>query len=282
MLHIGSLRGSPAGRRKSPIFNVAMVYYRQRRMPTGFGFLPPTPPGIKKLLWINAGIWLVFALSHAAGMRPLMLLFRWLSLTPADVIRGAVWQPLTYMFLHDPSGLWHVGLNLFALWMFGGTLERDWGTRRFLNFYLICGAGAGLVDVVLRLAMGTSAVATVGASGAVLSVVTAFAVMYPHTPILISFVLPVPAWIVAAAYAAINLLGAVSDFSRGGNPNNTAFTVHLAGMALGYYFVKRRPKLLDIDWQSTYRHWLLRRSRRKFEVYMKKRKRSEENGPWVN
>ena len=170
----------------------AMVYYRQRRMPSGLGMLPPTPPGIKKLLWINAGIWFLFALAHAAGFRPLTAVFRWLSLTPGDVIRGAVWQPLTYMFLHDPSGLWHVGLNLFALWMFGGTLERDWGTRRFLNFYLLCGVGAGLADVVLRLLMGTSAVATIGASGAVLAVVAAFAVMYPHTPILISFILPVP------------------------------------------------------------------------------------------
>ena len=260
----------------------AMVYYRQRRMPSGFGMLPPTPPGIKKLLWINAGIWFLFALAHAAGFRPLTAVFRWLSLTPGDVIRGAVWQPLTYMFLHDPSGLWHVGLNLFALWMFGGTLERDWGTRRFLNFYLLCGVGAGLADVVLRLLMGTSAVATIGASGAVLAVVAAFAVMYPHTPILISFILPVPAWIVAAAYAAINLLGAVSDFSRGGNPNNTAFTVHLAGMALGWYCVRSRPKLLDIDWQSTYRQWRLRRSRKRFEVYMKKRDSTGRGGPWVH
>ena len=224
----------------------------------------------------------MFALAHAASFRPLTAVFRWLSLTPGDVIRGAVWQPLTYMFLHDPSGLWHVGLNLFALWMFGGTLERDWGTRRFLNFYLLCGVGAGLADVVLRLLMGTSAVATIGASGAVLAVVAAFAVMYPHTPILISFILPVPAWIVAAAYAAINLLGAVSDFSRGGNPNNTAFTVHLAGMALGWYCVRSRPKLLDIDWQSTYRQWRLRRSRKRFEVYMKKRDSSGRGGPWVH
>lgn len=260
-----------------------MVYYQQRRMSFGGGMFPPTPPAVKKLLWINVGIWLVFALAYAAGIQPLMSLFRWLSMTPNDVVRGGVWQPFTYMFLHDPSGLGHVGWNMFALWMFGGTLERDWGTRRFMNFYIMCGVGAGLVDVVLRLLIGTSAVATVGASGAVLSVVIAFAVMYPHTPILIALILPIPAWVLAAAYTVINLLGAIGELRRGGNPNGTAFTVHLAGIALGYYFVRFRPKILDTDWQSTFRQWQLRRSRRKFEVYMKKRDRSGGGeGPWVN
>lgn len=245
--------------------------------------LPRTPASLKKLLWINGILWFVFAIAFAARIGPLAILFRWLSLTPDIFVHGALWQPVTYMFLHDPGGLWHVGLNLFALWMFGGTLARDWGSERFLHFYLICGAGAGLVDVVIRLFTGTAAVPTIGASGAVLAVVTAFAVKYPQTPILISFILPVPAWIVAVAYAAINLLGAVQDLGRGGNPSGTAFTVHLAGMALGYYFVKRSAGLPHIpkwDFAGRRRERQLRRARQKFEVYM--RDRGDDKDPWLH
>ena len=257
--------------------------YRRPGAPSGFGMLPPTPRGLKKLLWANAIAWFVFALAFAAGFGPLVALFRWLSLTPSSFLRGALWQPVSYMFLHDPGGLWHVLLNLFALWMFGGTLAREWGGRRFLHFYFVCGVGAGLVDVAVRMMTGSGGVSTVGASGAVLAVVTAFAVKYPNTPILISFILPVPAWVLAVAYGAINVLGAVQDLVGGGNPMGTAFTVHLAGMALGYYFVRRSaglPNLPDLNLESRLRQWQLRRARRKFEVYMKKR--DGRNGPWVN
>ena len=246
--------------------------------------MPPTPRAIKKLLWANALAWFGFAAGIAIGIGPVMVLFRWLSLTPDNVLRGAIWQPVSYMFLHDPSGLWHLGLNLFALWMFGGTLARDWGDRKFLTFYFACGAGSALIDVAVRTLTGSGSVATVGASGAVLAVVTAFAVIYPRTPILISFILPVPAWVVAVAYAAINLLGAVQDLGRGGNPTGTAFTVHLAGMALGYYFVRRKaglPELYSIaeNLRWRYKQWHMRQARKKFEVYMRKREHDE--GPWT-
>ena len=257
--------------------------YRQPGMSSGFGMLPSTPRFLKKLLWANFIAWFVFAAGIAIGFGPLVFLFRWLSLTPDYFIRGALWQPVSYMFLHDPQGLWHVGLNLFALWMFGGTLARDWGADRFLRFYFVCGAGAALVDIAVRLLTGTSGVPTVGASGAVLAIVTAFAVTYPNTPILISFILPVPAWVVAVAYAAINLLGAIQDLSRGGNPSGTAFMIHLAGMALGYYYVNRRsrlPRLPVLDVGRRIREWRMRRARRKFDVYM--RGRDKGRGPWVN
>ncbi len=256
--------------------------YQRPGMSSGFGMLPRTPRALKKLLWANAIAWFFFAMAFVAGFGPLVLLFRWLSLTPSSFLSGALWQPLSYMFLHDPGGIWHVLLNLFALWMFGGTLARDWGSRRFMHFYFICGAGAGIVDVAVRMLTGSGSVATVGASGAVLAVVTAFAVKYPNTPILISFILPVPAWVLAVAYGAINLLGAVQDLARGGNPTGTAFTVHLAGMALGYYFVRRRaglPSLPSWNIEARLRQWRLRQARRKFEVYMKDREKGK--GPWV-
>ena len=256
--------------------------FRRSGMGFGHGGLPSTPRVLKQLLWANAITWFVFALGVLAGFRPAIFVFRWLSLTPSSFLHGALWQPASYMFLHDPQGFWHIGLNLFALWMFGSTLVQDWGSKRFLHFYLICGVGAGLADVAVRTLTDTGSVATVGASGAVLAVVTAFAAKYPRTPVLISFILPVPAWVLAVAFAAINLLGAVQDLARGGNPTGTAFTVHLAGMALGYYFVRRRKGLPTIpSWnpEARLRQWRLRRARRKFEVYMNKRDKGR--GPWI-
>ena len=257
-----------------------MPYYSQRgSMPSGFGMLPTTPYVIKQLLWANFITWFVFAISFAAGIGPLTSLFRWLSMTPDLVISGAIWQVGTYMFLHDPGGLWHVLLNLFALWMFGGVLARDWGSTMFLKFYLTCGVGAAIADVFVRLIMGTPSVATIGASGAVLAVVTAFAVKYPKTPILISFVIPVPAWAVAMGYAALNLIGAAQDLTRGGNPTGTAFTIHLAGMALGYLYAGKKINFLNFNLDSTIRQWKLRRARKKFEIYMKKNDKGQD--PWV-
>ena len=66
-----------------------------------------------------------------------------------------VWQLVTYLFLH--GGIWHLLFNMLTLWMFGMQLERDWGTRRFLKYYFICGIGAGLCDVLLHAAWATGA-----------------------------------------------------------------------------------------------------------------------------
>ena len=64
------------------------------------------------------------------------------SLRNCGVRNFTVWQLVTYLFLH--GGIWHLLFNMLTLWMFGSPLERDWGTRRFLKYYFICGIGAGL------------------------------------------------------------------------------------------------------------------------------------------
>jgi membrane associated rhomboid family serine protease len=95
---------------------------------------PHTPDVVKTLILANVGVFIAQLLLPA--------LTTWLSATPAAVWRGALWQPFTYMWLHSPSGLAHVGFNMLALWMFGSPLASAWGDRRFLRFYLLCGIGA--------------------------------------------------------------------------------------------------------------------------------------------
>ncbi len=68
-----------------------------------------------------------------------------LKLVPVEVLHGAIWQPVTYLFLHSLGGPGHILFNMLALWMFGAPIEETWGTKRFLQYYFLCGIGAGFV-----------------------------------------------------------------------------------------------------------------------------------------
>lgn len=132
------------------------------------GFGPGLTPGIKYLLLANIA---VFAMRLAFPRLPLDTHF---GLNPSAILNSlALWQLFTYMFLH--GGFWHIFFNMFALWMFGSDLERQWGTRPFIKFYLITGVGAGVITFLLQI---YSNIPTIGASGAIFGVMVAFAMMY--------------------------------------------------------------------------------------------------------
>ena len=107
--------------------------------------------GVKWLLISNTAVFILTGLLGGPPIeRHLLTLF---ALTPE--LRSqhfTVWQLVTYLFLH--GGVWHLVFNMLTLWMFGTPLERDWGTRRFLKYYFICGIGAGLCDVLLNTLFG--------------------------------------------------------------------------------------------------------------------------------
>ena len=107
-------------------------------------------------------------------------LFHWFGLVPQAVVEVfAVWQLVTYMFLHDPRGFGHILFNMLTLWMFGKDLEATWGTRRFLKFYFVCGVGAGICVVIGNSLFGTMATRTIGASGAIFGLLLAFGMLFP-------------------------------------------------------------------------------------------------------
>ncbi len=162
-----------------------------------------------------------------------------------------VLQLVTYMFLH--GGFTHILFNMFALWMFGCVLERVWGPRKFLFYYLACGIGAGLMQElaqfirfytiidgasVLQMAEMYSAEinlwTTVGASGAIYGILLAFGMTFPEERIFI-FPLPIPIkakWFVMI-YVAIELFSALSSPGDG-----VAHTAHLGGMLFGYFMIR--------------------------------------------
>jgi len=227
--------------------------------------------GVKWLLIINTVVFLLWEIGGRGVQSHLLTLF---ALTPELTIRNfMVWQLFTYLFLH--GGPWHLIFNMLTLWMFGSPLESDWGTRRFLKYYFICGIGAGLFDLALNVAFGHWNNTTIGASGAIYGLLVGFGVCYPEQTVLMNFLFPIKAKYMVMIYAAIELV-----MSMGIN-SGVSNIAHLGGMVVGFVYLKSRLPHLRIpipDWQAAYRQWKLKRAKKKFQVYMKKHDR----GPFVN
>lgn len=137
------------------------------------------------------------------------------------------YQLVTHMFAH--AGVFHILFNMYALWMFGSILERVWGPKKFLIFYLTCGLAAGVAQMILMTPYG----AAVGASGAVMGLLAAFAYLFPNTEFFIlPFPFPIKAKWMALIYAAIDLFGGIH-----GSADNIAHFAHLGGMAMGFILV---------------------------------------------
>ena len=179
-----------------------------------------------------------------------------------------IYQLFTYMFAH--GGFSHIFFNMFALWMFGCIVERTWGPRKFLTYYIVCGVGAGLFQELAQLAQfyllaneqitnfafsDTLRVAhanatylnlwtTVGASGAIYGILLAFGMLYPEERIFI-FPLPVPIkakWFVVG-YAAIELFMAFSTTGDG-----VAHLAHLGGMVFGFFLIRYWRRNINIGY----------------------------------
>lgn len=226
--------------------------------------------GVKWLLIINTAVFILTGLLSPQFADDIGML----ALAPVAVVKHfAIWQLVTYLFLH--GGVWHLVFNMLTLWMFGTPLERDWGTRRFLKYYFICGIGAGLCDVLLNAVIGNWATSTIGASGAIYGLLLAFGVCYPDQTVLMSFLFPIKAKYMVMIYAAIELW-----MSTGVN-SGVSNIAHLGGMVVGFVYLKSRLPGMRVklpDWRAAYRQWKLQRAKKKFQVYMKKQGR----GPWVN
>lgn len=189
-----------------------------------------TPPVVKNLIIINCLVFLATWL-NPAGLGDKILAFGMLQIGPS--LFGYdfhTYQFITYMFLH--SNFEHIFFNMFALWMFGRTLEYDLGSRRFLIYYMVCGVGAALIQAGITLLVGQP-IALLGASGAVMGLLLAFGVMYPNAVIML-LIPPIPMkakWFVII-YAVIEL------FLGWRGLGNVAHFAHVGGMLWGYLLLQ--------------------------------------------
>lgn len=193
--------------------------YGQMRFGLGGGYMTPA---VQYTIFANG---IVFLLQLLVGNR-LIDLF---GLHPASVFPGfAIWQFFTYMFLH--GGFIHILFNMLILWMFGCEVERHWGSKEFIKYYLICGVGAGLFHLIFNL---SSNIPVVGASGAIYGIILAFAMLFPDRPIILF-----PFFIaLKAKYWAIIMAGMQLVFGLLGG-GGIAHFAHLGGMVVGYITLK--------------------------------------------
>jgi membrane associated rhomboid family serine protease len=213
--------------------------------PTGFRVLPPV---VKHLLIINVLLYLATFTMNRFQID----LTDYLGLHFFKASDFRAYQLITYMFMH--GNFEHLFFNMFALWMFGNTLENIWGSKRFLWFYMLCGIGAGLCQEVVQYIQYVTTLAqydsvnfgggqvismanylnmlnTVGASGAIYGLLLAFGMMFPNSMIYLYFFVPIKAKWFVIGYAVIEL---VSGFIGGGN---VAHFAHLGGMLFGLILI---------------------------------------------
>lgn len=181
------------------------------------------PPVTRGLIIVNV---LMFAGELLLGQGPVL----WLALWPVQSASFATglptfqpWQLLTYGFLH--AGGWHLFVNMFAVYMFGGQLERLWGPKRFLNLYLLSVIVAGIAQLVVA-AVAAQAYPTIGASGGVFGLLLAYAMYFPNrTIVLLIPPIPMPAWLFVTLYGVLELYLGVTATQAG-----VAHFAHLGGM----------------------------------------------------
>ena len=231
-----------------------MSYYRQGpQRPPGLGGIgvPPLTPLIKKLIIACVAVWLLQYVLHAAGHN----LAAWLGVVPAKVVRGWLWQPFTYMFLHNPISPFHILFNMLMLWMFGGELETYWGPRAFLRFYLVSGVGGGVSAALLGVATGGvgAQIPTIGASGALFGLFVAYGMVFANRTVLLFLFFPMRARTMALILIGINFFYLLSQPGSG-----VSHIAHLGGAVAGFLYLKRAWRVGEF-----YRElrWKIRRRR---------------------
>lgn len=212
--------------------------------PTGFKVLPTV---VKNLLIINVLMYLATITLERFGIDLTNILG--LHFFKASDFR--IYQFVTYMFMH--ANFTHLFFNMFALWMFGNTLENLWGSQRFLLYYMVCGLGAGLCQELVQYIEYTTTLAeyatvntgsqiipmadylnmmnTVGASGAIYGLLLAFGMMFPDSRIYLYFLVPIKAKWFVIGYAVVELLSGL------GGHDNVAHFAHLGGMLFGLILI---------------------------------------------
>ncbi len=240
-----------------------MRYDTTRPRSFGSSFASSLPTGVKWLLISNIALFLLYFFAARTEAGQIFLLF---SLVPRAVLQHlAVWQLFTYMFLHDPYGFTHILFNMLTLWMFGTDLERQWGTKRFLTYYFVCGVGAGICVVLINLLFGEMNARVIGASGAIYGLLLAFGLLYPDRTLLFSFLFPIK------AKYFVMILGAIAFLSSFSVNNGLSNVAHLGGMLFGYAYLKMQFQSLNMDFVgNAYKDWKLQRAKKKFQVYMRK------------
>jgi membrane associated rhomboid family serine protease len=242
------------------------------------------PPAIKAICIACVAVFTAQKLSntiwHEAGWN---FWTTHLGLSSYAVLHGWIWQPFTYLFLH--ANIPHILFNLLYLAMFGAVLEHTWGSKKFFTYYMICGVGAGLIEVLVKQPLFKTGhasemsllIPTIGASGAIYGVLLAVAVVMPHRQV---YLFPLPVTI--SMRWMVIVLGAIEFFGTLGATDGVSHICHLGGMLVGYIYIRRGSYMYGS--RNYLSDWKRRRLKKKFEVYVKQHQDRPPSRPdnWLN
>ena len=174
-------------------------------------------------------------------------LVNWFACYKETLFRPWQWyQFLTYGFLHDQRTIMHIAFNMLNLFIFGRMVEQRVGRWELLRFYLVSMTFAGLIGSVTYWAMNEpDGMHVIGASGAVSALLIVFVCFDPQATLLLMGAIPIKAWWLGAAFLVMNIYGSLTMFTDADKAmgGGTAFTVHLAGAAFGYFYHRQHWNL---------------------------------------
>lgn len=201
-------------------------YHRAPHMRMNF---PKLTPVVKWLLIVNIVVFLLGYLIPQIGS----ILLYWFSVWPESLGKTLqIWRLITYQFLH--GGLGHIFWNMFVLFFFGPILERLWGSRKFLTFYLVCGATGGIFYPILVYIGWLGAAPLIGASGSILGMLAAAAILFPNMIVYVFGIFPLRMSVLAIILAAMSILSVLRPDVSGNAGGEAA---HLGGMVAGVLYI---------------------------------------------
>ena len=187
-------------------------------------------PAVKFLLVVNVAVFVIVNVAIDA-VNPLLEneIIVYFGLLPSLVWQNFyVWQLFTYQFLH--GGLLHIPFNMFALWMFGCTLERRWGSEFFFKYYFVSIVGGGILNVLL---MPGQMVPSIGASAGIYGILLAYGLIYPEQIVYFYFLFPIKMKYFVWIIGAIEFYSSLASGQSG-----IAHLAHLGGMLFGYLYLR--------------------------------------------
>lgn len=226
---------------------------------TGF-FLPGITPMVKYLLIINVVVHIIQSLTPGS-------LESWFAASGHPVSNAfQLWRLVTFQFLHGSPG--HLLFNMIGLYFLGVILERAWGSRQFLKFYLVTGAVGGFIYVLASCFGAFQDSLLVGASGGVLALMVGCAILFPQMKLLVFFILPVSIRVIASFLVLAYFFNVIQEFN---NPASNAGgdLCHLGGMITGFFWVMARPYLAGLQQQrqqGSFEHKHQQQANQQYEV----------------
>jgi membrane associated rhomboid family serine protease len=188
------------------------------------------PPVTQALILINV---VVYFLMMLLGEGPFLHFALWPLGMEGFNVGFMPWQLVSYSFLH--GGMLHLFFNMYALFLFGGEIERLFGSRWYASYYFVCVITAAIAQLIVEAMTGSTA-PTIGASGGVFGLLLAFGMYFPQRKLMLIFLpVPLPAWLFVTLYGGLELYLGVTQTASG-----IAHFAHLGGMVGGYLMILQR------------------------------------------